>query len=71
MIEDLYKIHDELPEAAEDFVISLKENLDPFEPLRDQLIGLPESVDKQEKWLYRLHKKHVDLEDLEDWDDED
>jgi hypothetical protein len=72
LIERLYEIHDELPEDAEDFVINLKENVNPYEPLRDQLIGLPESVERQEKWLHSLYERFCNEDEdaaEEIWDD--
>lgn len=72
MVEDLYKIHDELTQEAEDFIMKLHENLDPHTPFREQVIGLPASVEKQEKWLFSLYEKHVNFDDeaaREYWDE--
>ena len=59
MVVELFEIHDELPEQAEDFIIKLHKNLDPYTPFSEQVIGLPESVEKQTKWLYSLYEKHI------------
>lgn len=41
---------------SEDFVRKLYQNLDPYEPFEEQVIG---DVEKQRKWLYSLYEKFV------------
>lgn len=73
MVVELHKIKDELPEQAEDFIINLYENIDPYAPFFQQLIGLPDGQEKQMKWLYSLYEKFCNQDPdtaQEIWDDE-
>ena len=74
MVVELFEIHDELPEKAEEFIMNLHENIDPYAPFRPQLIGIPESMDRQDKWLHSLYEKFCNQDSetaSEIWDDED
>ncbi len=72
MLEELFRIKDELPEQAEDFIIQLHEHIDPHTPFSEQLIGLPRSMAKQVTWLNSLYEKYCnDDEDTAEelWDE--
>lgn len=63
MICELMDCRDDMTDSAREFIESLYHNLSPHEPFKDQLIGLPESMDKQEKWLLSLYEKHCNEDD--------
>ena len=73
MICSLYEIIDELEtDAQQEFIKSLYNNLDPYQPFEEQVEGLEESVEKQTKWLYSLYEKYVEGDDesaKEVWED--
>ena len=72
MIQELYEIIDELETPAQqEFVKNLFENIDPYTPMEDQLIGL--NPGKQLAWLYSLYEKFVNGDEetaREYWDEE-
>ena len=73
MVQELYEIHDELPELAEEFIMNLYRNIDPCVDFRLQLIGLPMGVEKQMKWLYSLYERYINFDTdaaQEYWDDD-
>lgn len=73
MVEELFEIHDELSEDAEDFILNLHEHIDPYSPFFEQLIGLPDGMERQMKWLYSLYEKYCNHDQdagNEVWEDE-
>lgn len=56
MIQELFEMVDDLETTAQqEFITNLHEHIDPHAPFFEQLIGLPESQEKQNDWLYVLH----------------
>lgn len=73
MVVELHEVKDELTPEAEDFIIELYDNVDPHAPFSEQLIGLPEAVDRKLKWLYSLYDKHINFDPeaaREYWEDD-
>ena len=60
MVVELHKVLDDLTTNAQDFIESLYDNLDPYMAFLEQVEG---AGVEQERWLFSLYAKHIELDD--------